>query len=56
MCTTMSRLICIWWPTPFSTAKVCDSLPRHHRDVSDHSKIADTIIMATVHFPPPEVR
>jgi hypothetical protein len=41
---------------PFSTANVCISSPRHQRESSDHSRIIDTIAIATVHLPPPDVR
>lgn len=53
---TTSKLICISCPTPFSTLKVWSSSPCHHLVNSDHMRIADTTIMATVHFPPPDVR
>lgn len=56
ICNTMSMLIGRLWPTPFSTAKVCVSVPAHHRDSSDQTSISVTMIMATVHLPPPEVR
>jgi hypothetical protein len=53
---TMSKLICKTWPTPFSTAKVCVSCPRHQRVNSEKMRRKDTMSIATVHFPPPEVR
>jgi len=51
----MSRLIWRLWPTPFSTAKVWVSWPRHQRVNSEKMRKKDTQSIATVHFPPPEV-
>src|SRR3569833_1555136 len=56
MRSTMSRLICMVRPTPFSTANVWSSAPRHHRPSSDQKSMAETTTMATVHLPPPDVR
>lgn len=51
----MSRFICIEWPTPFSTANVCVSVPAHQRVNSVHARISETMTIPTVHLPPLEV-
>jgi hypothetical protein len=52
----MSRLIWRLCPTPFSTAKVCVSCPAHQRVSSEKMSRMETTRIATVHFPPPDVR
>jgi len=56
MRTTMSKLMSRVRATPFSTAKVCSSVPRHQRESSAQKRMSAIKDMATVHLPPPEVR
>lgn len=53
---TISKLICRLMPTSFSTETVWFSWPRHHWVNSENVRKTQTTSIATVHFPPPEVR